>query len=126
MIKIREFILQDFTRVYPLATLIWSLVWGYWYLFFAQIIGEQINHILKYYIVKPMLGDKTYPIIGSGARPKGAVDCGLMRSGTKKKCTSYGMPSGHSQSSLFFSTYMILTLMKNNSKNVFSYAAYIF
>ena len=34
--------------------------------------NDYIGHILKEYVFKPIMGDKTYPIIGSGMRPKGA------------------------------------------------------
>jgi membrane-associated phospholipid phosphatase len=74
------------------------------------------------------MGDKKYPILGTGTRPPGAVDCGLYRTSNKKKCPtkSYGMPSGHSQSALLFSTYNILNLIKNNNSNPLLYLINIF
>lgn len=123
-----EFLVQDFSRFYPAAILIYSLATGDIYLFAGLLLSEQFNYILKYMILKPAMGDKKYPIIGKGTRPPGAVDCGLYRTnGKKKKCppTSYGMPSGHSQSALLFSTYKILELIKNKSVNPFFYTTYV-
>ena len=123
-----EFFVQDFSRFYPAAILIFSLLSGDLYLFVVLLIGEQLNHIFKYQITKPIMGNKKYPIIGIGKRPDGAVDCGLYRTGSKKKCptTSYGMPSGHSQSALLFSTYNILSLIKNSNNNPLLYFINIF
>lgn len=123
-----EFLVQDFSRFYPAAILMFSLATGDIYLFAALLLSEQFNYILKYVILKPAMGDKKYPVIGKGTRPPGAVDCGLYRTGSKKKkcpSTSYGMPSGHSQSALLFSTYKILELIKNKSTNPFFYATYV-
>jgi membrane-associated phospholipid phosphatase len=123
-----EFFVQDFSRFYPVTILIVSLLIGDIYLFIVLLFGEQLNHIFKYQIVKPIMGNKKYPIIGIGKRPDGAIDCGLYRSSRKKKCptTSYGMPSGHSQSALLFSTYNILNLIKNNNKNPLLYCINVF
>lgn len=123
-----EFFVQDFTRFYPAAVLIFSLLTKDIYLFLVLLIGEQINHILKYNIAKPIMGNKKYPILGTGTRPPGAVDCGLLRTDIKKKCPSksYGMPSGHSQTTLLFSTYQILNLLKNRNSNLFLYAINVF
>jgi membrane-associated phospholipid phosphatase len=123
-----EFFVQDFSRFYPATILIISLLMGDLYLFVVLLISEQLNRIFKYQIVKPIMGNKKYPIIGIGKRPDGAVDCGLYRTGSKKKCptTSYGMPSGHSQSALLFSTYNILNLIKNSNKNPLLYCINVF
>ena len=79
-------------------------------LFFA----DGLNHILKDYVFKPIMGNKNWPIIGLGKRPKGANNTGLIYFDEKNLSTSYGMPSGHSQNIAMFSTYMILKLL--NSK----------
>jgi len=79
------------------------------------ILSDCFNHFLKYKICKPLLGSKEYPIIGSGSRPKGANNCGLFTTKTGKiHPGSYGMPSGHSQSALFFSSYVINQLLDSN------------
>jgi len=123
-----EFFVQDFSRFYPAAILIYSLASGDIYLFAALLVGEQINYIFKYTIFKPIMGNDKYPIIGTGTRPPGAVNCGLYRKTCRRKnqTLSYGMPSGHSQSALLFSTYNILKLIRNNNNNPFLYAICIF
>ena len=80
------------------------------------LLNDGLNHFLKYSVLRPLMGKKKYPIIGYGLRPNGAKDCGLFV-GCKdplSKKESYGMPSGHSQNVMLFSTYAILTLMNGN------------
>tara|TARA_B100001287_G_C22679368_1_gene529457 strand:+ start:266 stop:787 length:522 start_codon:yes stop_codon:yes gene_type:complete len=123
-----DFFVQDFSRFYPATILIFSLLTKDIYLFFVLLIGEQLNHVFKYNICKPIMGKKKYPILGTGTRPPGAVDCGLRRSGSEKKCPtkSYGMPSGHAQTALLFSTYYILNLLKNNNNSLVLYGLCVF
>ena len=73
--------------------------------------NDYIGHILKEYVFKPIMGDKTYPIIGSGMRPKGAKNCGIFATG--KLATSYGMPSVHAQSVAFFLIYQLVAVQYN-------------
>ena len=80
------------------------------------LLNDGLNHFLKYSVLRPLMGKNKYPIIGYGLRPNGAKDCGLFV-GCKdplSKKESYGMPSGHSQNVMLFSTYAILTLMNGN------------
>ena len=65
-------------------------------------------------IFKPLLGNKKYFLLGSGERPKGAKNCGLFVEGDTKRPNSYGMPSGHSQGSAFFLTYLLMHLRDTN------------
>ena len=89
----------------------------YLYLLLVLWIGEGINYNLKYNFFKPIFGDNI-PILGRGARPYGAKQCGLFLSKKeKKKLSSYGMPSGHSQNSAIFATFLILKLL-NSGKNL--------
>ena len=84
------------------------------------LLNDSVNHVLKYYICKPLLGGKKWPIIGSGNRPDGAKYCDLFVTGKgngKPSSTSYGMPSGHSQNAAFFSSYVILNLLNNPFSN---------
>lgn len=111
-------------RAYPRIILLFSLISGDIYLFFVILLGEQINRILKYIIVKPLLGDKKYPIMGSGARPKGARNCGVWADNKNVQPKTYGMPSGHSNSALLFSTYKIMELIEMNSNNTLLYLVY--
>ena len=91
-------------------------------LFFA----DGLNHILKDYVFKPIMGDKNWPIIGLGKRPKGANNTGLIYFDEKNLSTSYGMPSGHSQNIAMFSTYMILKLLNSTMSNNIKMIGYIF
>jgi len=91
--------------------LMFSLTWilqnhDYLYFFIALISCDALNHIMKYKIVKPLMGNKKYNIIGIGTRPKGAKNCGVFKN--NKIANSYGMPSGHSQSAAIFSTILFL------------------
>lgn len=86
-------------------------------------LSDAFNHFLKYSIFKPLLGDEKYPIIGSGARPKEAKNCGLFTTKTGKNHPgSYGMPSGHSQSAVFFSTYVINQILKSSMNTTLKYS----
>jgi membrane-associated phospholipid phosphatase len=62
----------------------------------------------------------TLPFIGYGKRPDGATNCGSYLVYPDKISISYGMPSGHSELSWFFATYIILDLIYNtdNTKTI--------
>jgi hypothetical protein len=92
-----------------------------------------INHILKI-IFKLIFGlSKTgsLPLLGIGMRPKGASDCGLTLSGGSSK--SFGMPSGHSQTTWFIVSYLLFitidilkdNLNKYNSTNTNEYILFM-
>ena len=92
----------------------------YLYLLIVLWIGEGINYNLKYNFFRPIFGDNI-PLLGRGARPYAAKNCGLFLSKKqKKKLKSYGMPSGHSQNSALFATFLILKLLSGGA-NVTSY-----
>lgn len=82
---------------------------GY-YIVFINTITEFINRFLKYGFFKPLFGTNI-PLLGRGARPKGAKNCGLVKTNTISK--SYGMPSGHSQLAFTTSTFIILKLYES-------------
>ena len=111
-------------RAYPQIILLLALLSKDIYLFFGILLGGQINRVLKYIIVKPLLGDKKYPIMGSGTRPKGARNCGVWADNKNVQPKSYGMPSGHSNVALLFSTYKIMELIEKKSNNTFLYLVY--
>ena len=108
-------LIDDFARFYPAATIIYALLIKDLYLVTYLILSNFVNGILKYSITKPILGNKTYPIIGSGARPKGASHCGIWKDPPDYKTKSYGMPSGHAQEATGFATYMILQNISNGA-----------
>lgn len=68
-----------------------------------------LNHVIKHYLMKPIMGDNKYDILGKGTRPKNAKNCGLFIDGKLSK--TYGMPSGHSVNAAFFSTYYMLEVL---------------
>ena len=101
-------IFQGFERAYPLIILCGLLMIyfvthdiNYLLLFFALGISTVNIRLLKN-IMKRIMGQKTYPIIGSGKRPDNAIDCGEFVHRNEPPETSYGMPSGHSNFSIFF------------------------
>ena len=111
-------------RAYPRIILLSTVISKDIYLFFGILLGGIINRALKYIIVKPSLGDKKYPIIGSGARPNGARNCGIWADNKNTQPKTYGMPSGHSNTALLFSTYKIMELIEKKSNNTFLYLVY--
>ena len=82
---------------------------GY-YIVFINTITEFINRFLKYGFFKPLFGTNI-PLLGRGSRPKGAKNCGLIKTNTLSK--SYGMPSGNSQLAFTTSTFIILKLYES-------------
>tara|TARA_B110001452_G_scaffold31857_1_gene24876 strand:+ start:2525 stop:3094 length:570 start_codon:yes stop_codon:yes gene_type:complete len=115
--------LSGILRAYPIITS-FSCVIGYFtsgnidllMLLVANTVNDLINNFLKYKICAPLMGDKRWGIFGYGTRPKGAKHCGLFvkpnSNGIPKG--SFGMPSGHSQNAMFFTTYMVLHLINSN------------
>ena len=86
--------------------------------FLLLTVGNILNYFFKNYIFKPIMGKNTYPIIGSGTRPDGAMDAGLFE--YNNQATSYGMPSGHAQSVTIFVTYLITNRIFNGSFSKFT------
>ena len=69
-----------------------------------------INYILKHLIMKPLMGNRKYPVLGQGVRPKEAKACGLFESSKITDIKSFGMPSGHAQMAGFFTAYSMSKL----------------
>ena len=111
--------IDGFLRVYPLL-IIFYVVIAYFInnnntnkLFFIFTLFNILsNNILKNVIFKNLMGDKNYEWIGTGKRPDGAKNCGLFKS--DKMSTSYGMPSGHSQHSIAFPTFILFNSLTDN------------
>jgi len=112
-------------RAYPIIMLYSTMLlyimtsdMDFLYLLIVLWIGEAINYGLKYKFFKPIFGDNI-PFLGRGARPYEAKNCGLfLYSKQKKKIKSYGMPSGHSQNSALFATFLILKLLEGSINTV--------
>jgi membrane-associated phospholipid phosphatase len=65
------------------------------------------------------MGSSEYPIIGRGKRPDNSMDCGEFINREEKNDLSYGMPSGHSNFSMFFAVVMIVMILKSKkTKNI--------
>ena len=114
-------VILGFARAYPLI-IISSILLSYFLTSNTDLlllgiflsINDIINHYLKTLIFKPLIGGKNLPFLGLGKRPVGAKNCGIFKKCPAEIATSYGMPSGHSQNAVFFSTYVILTLINSN------------
>jgi len=110
-----------FARAYPLI-IISSMLLSYFLTNNTDLlllgiflsINDIFNYCLKTFIFKPLIGGKNVPFLGIGKRPIGAKNCGMFKECPAKIVTSYGMPSGHSQNAVFFSTYVILNLINSN------------
>lgn len=85
----------------------------------VMMLSEIINAGLKNLVFKPLMGDKHYPILGLGRRPDGANNCGLYYVGKNNISTSYGMPSGHSQNSAVFSTFILMKILDSELPNIY-------
>ena len=79
--------------------------------------SKLLNYILKNFLFKPILGNKKYAVIGTGRRPLNARNCGVMKKTSKTNSKTYGMPSGHSQMSVLFSTYLLYKIFDGNMEN---------
>ena len=85
----------------------------------ANLLNNSINFFLKNIIFTPLIGHKKWPVFGYGTRPKGAKHCGtFVKPNSNGTPGTYGMPSGHAQTAMFFSAYIILHLINSNYNNV--------
>ena len=117
---------EGFERGYPLIIL-FSLFMSYFmthkidFLIFGIALGlsSLINQFLKEFVFKPIMDKNEIPILGKGTRPEGARDCSNFIDPDNRLSSSYGMPSGHAQTSTFFATYLILMIInERSSKNI--------
>ena len=113
-------------KVSPLlmfATAILGYFLTYEKTFLILLIGfsgnTAINYIIKHAIMKPLMGNRKYPIIGQGPRPRGARSCGLFESSKITDIKSFGMPSGHAQMAGFFTAYSMSKLGHDNVSPAF-------
>jgi membrane-associated phospholipid phosphatase len=113
---------EGFERGYPLIIL-FSLFLSYFmthkidFLLFGIALGlsSLINQFLKEFVFKKIMDKDEFPILGKGTRPKGAKDCSDFIDPDNRLSSSYGMPSGHSQTSAFFAIVFILMIINERS-----------
>jgi membrane-associated phospholipid phosphatase len=77
------------------------------------LICNFINFILKNYFFKPLyyyLGKSRIPILGLGERPHNHPRLDMLEN-YYTEAFSFGMPSGHAQSILFFATFWIIYIL---------------
>lgn len=113
-----DYYLIGIARAYPLIIICSSFL-NYFFTFqikyfmlgIALLVNDSSNGVLKN-ITKSLFGDKIFGMLGK--RPKGAMNCGFFINPKKTLSKSYGMPSGHSQNAVFFSTYAIMNILDSN------------
>ena len=118
-----------FAQTSPLFLPIYAFLYGlisFNYYFISYGVLSFFNGILNYVLKKvsqiiyEKIGNKNgmLPILGRGMRPSGAYNCDdIIPSRNKIQSTSFGMPSGHSQSVWFMFGFFLLYLLKSKSKN---------
>lgn len=98
------------------------------YLFLVVLIflGELLNNILKHKIFKPIMRNKKWPILGYGIRPKFSKNSSQFGDINKPPHKyTYGMPSGHSQTTLLFATFITLIITDYHHDILSNYAQII-
>ena len=116
--------LEGFERGYPLIIL-FSLFMSYFmthkidFMIFGIALGVSslLNQFLKEFVFKPIMNKDEFPILGKGIRPDGARDCSNFIDPDNRLSSSYGMPSGHAQTSAFFAVYLIIMIINERSSN---------
>ena len=105
-----------FFRGFGFFVLIFSFLFGVFFsskkslfFFILVLLSVLLNVFLKKFFEKTM-GNKEYPIIGSGIRPHGGSKC--PKFGSPDNNDSFGMPSGHTQIFAFVSGLITFYLFK--------------
>lgn len=75
--------------------------------------------ILKY-LFEIIMGNTTFPLIGSGLRPENAINTGIFIDCNNTINTTYGMPSGHSLLIVVVAVFWSLYFLKRNEKSKIS------
>lgn len=91
------------------------------YLLVSFYIMFGSNYVFKYIFefIYKFLNVETLPILGKGCRPKGAINCSISwNNNIPQTCLGFGMPSGHSQITWAFTTYISLITIKQINNNI--------
>ena len=132
--------LNVFFRGFPLyISIVMFLLYSYSkndYLFYLLVgiqIASTLTLIFKYCIFYPIqlfISNFTdtidYPLIGRFIRPDGAKNCGLIYISDENYSYSPGMPSGHSLSASFISTYFYLFMNEKYNMNKDNNSIFVF
>ena len=115
-------IAKGLTRGYPtfivFASLLYSVLYADTTSFFFGIylfLSDELNHLTKEYIAKPIFGNKKLPILGYGKRPYPNAISSMFPPDTPSR--SYGMPSGHAQIASVFSSYWSFKIWEDEERD---------
>ena len=114
-------IVNGLMRGYPTFIVFASLLYSVLYadttnFFFAIYLfcTDDLNHLTKEYIAKPIFGNKKLPVFGYGKRPYPNAISSMFPPDTPSK--SYGMPSGHAQIAGVFSSYWSFKIWEDEER----------
>ena len=96
------FVSAGLTLIYQTPLLIYHTL----YLISDSLINSLVlKPFFRNYIYQ---STKSLPILGPGDRPDGATNCGCFNPGKPRLSTSFGMPSGHTQTMVSLATFWTL------------------
>lgn len=84
----------------------------------VYVTNQMAKYIFRYLYAIPWLEPILHRILGRGSRPDGASNTSSFLVYPNKPSTTYGMPSGHSQTAWFFASYIAATVFLNRSATV--------
>jgi membrane-associated phospholipid phosphatase len=81
----------------------------------SHFANQLAKYLFRYLYGIPWLEPVLHRVLGRGSRPDGACNSSSFLVYPNKPATTYGMPSGHSQTAWFLATYITATLYLNQS-----------
>ena len=118
LFSIAKGLTRGFNAFIVSASLLFSVLYSDKTNFFFSIylfLTDEINHLIKEYIAKPIFGNKKLPILGYGKRPSPNAVSSMFQPDTPSK--SYGMPSGHAQMASVFSSYWSFKIWEDEERD---------
>ena len=114
---------KGLVRAFPFIVNITSIIYGFIlrspiaiyfgiYSYSCDIINHFIKNFFRNVIYKNV---ENIPLLGQGKRPEGAKYCSIFinEDNLSGDSTSFGMPSGHSNTAVLVSTFWILYILDN-------------